>query len=110
MTLAELLQYLDRNTAFDILDGPPGDTLTKALADRHGNALAGAIIRGIAEGNHCSGEESTVDRAASITALGPLRLQYMKDDAPVDGFRMLEQIIHAIDGAFNDEALRAKSR
>lgn len=110
MTLAELLNYLDQNTAFDILNGPPGETLTKALAGRHSDPLSGRIIRDIAAGNHCADERSSVERADSITALGPLRLQYMKDDAPVESFRMVEQIIHAIDGAFNDEALRTKSR
>ncbi len=110
MTLAELLQYLDQNTAFDVLDGPPDETLSKALDGRHRDPLAGRIVKGIAEGNHCIDENSPVIRADSITALGPLRLQYMKDDAPVEGFRMMERTIHAIDGAFNDEALRERSR
>ncbi|MHB8346075.1 MAG: hypothetical protein ACYDHM_02635 [Acidiferrobacterales bacterium] len=110
MTLAGLLQYLDSNTPFAVLDGSPEETLSKALDGRHSDPLAGRIINSIAEGNHCIDEHSPVNRAESVTALGPLRLQYMKDDAPVDGFRMMERIIHAIDGAFNDEALRQKSR
>ncbi len=109
MTLAGLLQYLDANTSFTVLDGPPEETLIKALDGRHSDSLAGQIIKHIAEGNRCVDEHSPVHRAESVTALGPLRLQYMKDDAPVDGFRMMERIIHAIDGAFNDEALRKKS-
>jgi len=110
MTLAELLQYLDQNTPFAVLDGLPDETLVKALEGRHSDPLAGRIIKGIVEGNHCTDEHSPVFRADSITALGPLRLQYMKDDAPVEGFRMVERIIQAIDGAFNDEALHDKFR
>ena len=110
MTLTELLQYLDQNTPFAVLDGLPGETLIKALENRHSDPLAGRIIKGIVEGNHCADECSPVTRADSITALGPLRLQYMKDDAPVEGFRMVEDIVHKIDGAFNEEAMRLKAQ
>ena len=110
MTLGELLQYLAGHLSFDVLDGDAAATLAKAQAGSHRNQLMGAIIKHMAEGAGCAGIASPITRAQATTSLGPLRLQYMKDDAPVEGFRMIEQTVHAIDGAFNDEALREKER
>ncbi|MGA7801984.1 MAG: hypothetical protein WCC36_14350 [Gammaproteobacteria bacterium] len=110
MNLSELLQYIDTNSDYGLLEGDAEQTLTKAREDTHRDALAGRIIKAIAE--HCNIADTSTgfERADAVNALGPLRLEYMKDDAPVDGFRMLERIIHLIDGAFNDEALRLKDR
>jgi len=51
-----------------------------------------------------------IERAQAIKTLGPIRLFYMKDDAPVEGFRMVEDVVHKIDGAFNEEAMRLKAQ
>jgi len=34
----------------------------------------------------------------------------MADDAPVDGFRTLEFLVRAVDGAFNQEALKTQAK
>ena len=108
MTLAELLAYLEAHTPFDLLDGTPEETLAKVRAGRHRHPVAGAIVAALAERGGASGTEAPLERAQAVAALGPLRLAYMKDDAPVDGFRMVEKVVHAIDGAYNDEAQRLK--
>lgn len=110
MNLAELLQYIDANSDYRFVQDNAEDTLTQARAGTHENPLAGQIIKAIAE--HCEIDDTSTlfERADAVNALGPLRLQYMKDDAPVAGFRMLEGIIRLIDGAFNDEALRLKQQ
>lgn len=110
MTLAELLQYLDENSQYAILDGTPEETLTKARAGTHKDALAGEIIRHMQDAAGASEVGGTIDRATAATSLGPLRLRYMRDDAPVEGFRMVERIILAIDLAFDAEALRQRGR
>lgn len=109
MTLSELLHYLELHSGHHLLDGSVDDTIQKAVAGMHPDPLAGEIVARLYSGPGCSGSESEVTRAAAATALGPLRLRYMKDDAPVDGFRMVEHTVHAIDGAYNEEALRAKT-
>lgn len=110
MTLAELLQYLNDNTRYGVLDGDPDRTLAKALAGNHRDALIGVVIAAIARACACAGVSAAVERAQVINALGPIRLKYMADDAPVEGFRTVESLIQTIDSAFNDEALRHKQR
>lgn len=107
MTLKELIDYLATHTQYPVLDGDVAQAMDKARAGRHRDALMGAIIKNLSEPGG-GVIDAPITRAQATTALGPIRLQYMKDDAPVEGFRMVERIIHAIDSAFNDEALREK--
>lgn len=108
MTLRELLEYLDSHTSFGFMDGTPQETLDKARGGEHARPMAGEIIAAIAAGCGCDDVEASLARVDTVNALGPTRLKYMADDAPVEGFRAVEGTIHAIDGAFNDEALRQK--
>ncbi len=109
MTFAELLDYLGRHCKYDIMDGTPAETLEKARNKTHKNELAGQIIASMFEKSGLEDVSAPIERAAAVTAIGPIRLHFMKDDAPVEGFRMVEDIVHKIDGAFNDEALRQKA-
>ncbi|HKK14223.1 MAG TPA: hypothetical protein VKA14_06130 [Gammaproteobacteria bacterium] len=110
MNLAELLSYIDRHSDYDILAGDADQTLAKSREGAHPDALAGDIVRALAEGCGIDSAATEFERADAVNSLGPLRLQYMKDDAPVEGFRMVEKVIHLIDGAFNEEALRMKGK
>lgn len=110
MTLQELIQYLDSNSGYRILDGNPIQTLLGASQGKHREPLIGEILDALAR--HCGDARETcvVERAQAISAMGPIRLRYMRDDAPAEGLRIVERIIQAIDGAFNDEALRNRQR
>lgn len=108
MTLSELLQYLDANTDYPILDGTVEETLRKARAGSHRDALVGTIVTAFAQAFGCENPDCAVDRAGTIKALGPIRLKYMGDDAPLEAFRLVQRLVVVIDGAFNDEALRLK--
>lgn len=110
MTLEQLLQYLDSHSGYKVLEGDAAQTLTKARAGQHSDPLMGEILKSLYEGAGGTDAGSAITRAQATTSLGPLRLRYMKDDAPVAGFRMVEKTIHTIDGAFNDEALQEKLR
>lgn len=110
MTAAELVQYLADRLPYEVLDGDVQQTFAKARAGTHRNAIMGEILRALLDNADLAGAGSTLERADATLALGPLRLRYMKDDAPVEGFRMVERTVHAIDGAFNEEALRARAR
>jgi hypothetical protein len=106
MTLEQLLTYLDANLEGSVLDGNAADTLSKSLSDEHVDPMVGEIIRRIAEDTGCTSVAQPLERAETVKALGPLRLKYMADDAPVDAFRTLEMLVRAVDGAFNEETLR----
>lgn len=106
MTLLQLFTFLNENTSHQFFQSE--DELSAAITGQHSNPLMGDMIRLIAEKNGCADINCELKREEVVTALGPLRLEYMKDDAPVEGFRLLEGTIPVIDLAFNDEALKAK--
>lgn len=108
MTFSELIEYLGDHSPFPVLDGDIAQTLEKARAGTHSDVIMGEILRNLWEGAQWCDLAASIDRATATLALGPLRLRYMKDDAPVQGFRMVERIVHDIDSAFNDEALKQK--
>ncbi len=103
MTFQELFEYLDKNTDHDFIT--EASPLVDAMNGKHENELIGEIIAGVAKGCACDGVDHVILRQEVIKALGPLRLKYMKDDAPVEGFRLIEGTVPVIDSAFNDEAL-----
>lgn len=106
MTLIQLFSYLNEHTAHEFFKTPAD--LLAAMQGEHDNPLIGNMIHLIAKKCQCKNVDCELKREDVVTALGPLRLEYMKDDAPVDGFRLLEGAIPVIDLAFNDEALKAK--
>lgn len=110
MTFAELVAFLDQDLQYEVLDGDAATTLTKARAGNHQDPIMGAILTAIADGCGCDDAQASLARAEVIKALGPMRLEYMADDAPVDGFRKLEFLVRSVDGAFNAEALAAKGK
>ena len=110
MTFAEMLNYIGQHAKYPVMDGDAAQTLEKARAGTHQNPIAGRIIAELYTQSGVSGLDSEIVRAAAVNALGPLRLVYMKDDAPVEGFRTIEDVVYRIDGAFNEEAFRLKSQ
>lgn len=110
MTFIELLTYVGSHTKYDIMDGDAMATLEAARNGVHKNPVAGKIIADMFGNSGLNAPEDAIERAQAIKTLGPIRLFYMKDDAPVEGFRMVEDIVHKIDGAFNEEAMRQKAQ
>ena len=108
MTFNELLQFVLQHSKYPLAQGDVHATLEAALQERHHNSLVGHVIAQMYSNSGLTSPEGNLDRAQAIKALGPIRLYYMKDDAPVEGFRLVEDIVHKIDGAYNDEALRLK--
>ena len=106
MTLVELFSFLNKNTPHCFYENETD--LQNAIIGQHANSLMGEMIKMIAEKCSCQDIHCVIKREDVVNALGPLRLEYMKDDAPVDGFRLLEGTITAIDLAFNEEALKNK--
>lgn len=108
MKYGDLLRYLDANTEFEILDGTPEETLEKARAGTHKNRFAGELIDTSADNLALRSVDETPARVDFVNSLGKLRLKYMADDAPVEGFRLVEKVITTADAAYNEEALRDK--
>jgi hypothetical protein len=110
MTLGELLQYLDENTEFDLLDGSPADSVAKAKDGSHQNPYAAEIITSALEKLGINGADDEIERVPFVKSLAPVRLKYMADDAPVEGFRTVEKVIATTDLAFNEEDLAKKGK
>ncbi len=108
MTLCELLTYLDRQSGYSVLDGDCEETIKKALAGTHRDVLAGRIVAAIVGSGEAATADAPVTRAQATTALGPLRLKAMREDVSGQELKRMERTVHAIDGAFNDEALAAR--
>ncbi len=104
MTLRELFVYLNDNTNYDFIT--ESSPLEQAMKGQHENELIAEMISSIATKCECENADSPVLRQDVVLALSPLRLKYMKDDAPVEGFRLIETSVPVIDLAFNDEALK----
>ncbi|MDA8390578.1 MAG: hypothetical protein M0Z76_07625 [Gammaproteobacteria bacterium] len=104
MTLGELLVYVDTHSGYRIVEADAGATVTRSLAGGHSEPFLGQIVAALAKAVG-GGTDAVIDRATATTALGPIRLQAMRDDAPIAHLRTVERVVHAIDGAFNDEAL-----
>ena len=110
MTFIELLTYLGSHCKYDIMDGDAAETLAKAQNESHKNSLAGHIIRELYAKTGVASADAALERVTAINSMGPMRLFYMKDDAPVEGFRLVEDIVREIDGAYNEEALNLKEQ
>ena len=110
MTLGELLHYLQDHTDYDMLDGDPNESVAKARGGSHKNPYAAEIITTAMDKLDLHNADATIERVPFINSLAPLRLKYMADDAPVEGFRTVEKIIATTDLAFNEEALTQKGK
>lgn len=110
MTFIELLTYVGSHSKYDIMDGDAETTLEAARNGSHKNPVAGKVIADMYLNSGLASPAEMIERAQAIKTLGPIRLFYMKDDAPVEGFRMVEDVVHKIDGAFNEEAMRLKAQ
>jgi len=108
MTLCELLGYLDAHVPYAILDGGCSETLEKVRGKTHKDEYASEVVAAIVGGLAQTGESVAITRAQATTALGPLRLRAMRDDASGEDLRRMKDIVHAIDSAFNEEALAAR--
>lgn len=110
MTLAELITYLDRHMDAHFIDGDITGTLEKVRAGTHGYPIEAEIIAAVMQGAQVEKPDDLLERAVAVKALSPVRLKYMQDDAPVEGFRRVEKTIVTLDAAFNDEALRLREK
>lgn len=108
MILCELLSYLDRESGYPVLDGDCNETIEKALAGSHKDPMAGQIVAAITRSAAGATADAAITRAQATTSLGPLRLKAMREDVSGHDLKRMERTVHAIDGAFNDEALAAR--
>ncbi len=109
MTLGQLLAYVNENTETDLRDGSWEETVQKALAGTHKDRLTGEIVAAITKSAVQPTLEGAISRAEATNGLGPIRLRSMGANAPASDLRTVERVVHAIDGAFNEEALAARS-
>jgi len=100
VTLGELLEALESALPGRVMRGDASATLAAA----HDDAVVGPIVVAIARKSSAIDPLASIDRAAAVTALAPLRLAAMRDDAPAEHLRVVERAVQAIDAAFNEES------
>ena len=96
MTYIELLATLQNRTHYQFTPVPADAFLAEVSAMIY---------------NWCalSSPQSAVERAAVVNALGPLRRRFMASEGAAQDFLRLNQIIEAIDAAFDDAATPPRS-
>ena len=107
MILSDMLKSIDARTGYGFCIAGK-DAVAAACMDQHPVAIVGDILKMIAQSCACENEQCEVVRERAVTAMGPIRLKYMADDAPVEGLRIVENTVLAIDAAFDEEALDRK--
>lgn len=101
MTYAQLLETLQTRTGYELLCDNAEDTLIAAEAGRHPDAFLGEIASMMYRWCALANIHASVERAAVVNALGPLRRRYMAGEGSAADFRRLNHIIEAIDAAFD---------
>lgn len=108
MNFGTLITYLDHQSEVAFLEGDTIETLAKLKAKQHNNPFVQEILSNILDNCQIESVESILTRTDVAQALAKTRLKYMADDAPVEGFRLVEKTILWIDDAFNEEAWQDK--
>ncbi len=103
-----LLTFLEKKAPGTFLSKDLETTLqlAKQVPENYGQEIVQALV----EHCHIESGDMPLERAIAVNALGKIRLKYMKDDAPVEGFRLVEKTIQWIDDAFNEEAWQERQR
>jgi hypothetical protein len=65
------------------LDGDASQTLAKARDGSHRDPIAAEVLVALMDGAGADSADTELDRATAVKSIGPVRLKYMKDDAPV---------------------------
>jgi len=110
MTFEDLLRRLDGRCARAVLCGTAAQTWDRVTAGEHPDALMGQVLATLGQWCARGRLQEPVERSAAVNALGPLRLQYMADDGAPEGLRLVDQVVQAIDAAFDDEVLDRAAR
>lgn len=106
MTLRDLLVRLHGNCEYPVLHGSPEQTWRELVKGTYPDPVMGEALRALVEWCELDDLASRVDRADAVNALGPLRLRHMADNGGSgDALRVVQALVAAVDGAFDDEAL-----
>ncbi|MEJ2060723.1 MAG: hypothetical protein P8Y64_09595 [Gammaproteobacteria bacterium] len=109
MTFRALLKRLDTYCGGCILAGSEERTFQRLMADEHPDPYYAPLLRMLIDWVPIRHAAQSVYRADLVRALGPLRLSYQQADADPAGYRALNRLIAAIDAAYDDAALEART-
>lgn len=105
MTFAEFLLRIDAYCDERVLAGNPVESFEAVQSDTHPDKHYARLLKTLIDWCALTSSDATVERAALVNALGPVRLEYQQDDAPQEGYAELAKLIRAIDAAFDDALL-----
>lgn len=104
MTFTQLLLFLQNILQRPILIDSPSHTLDLIASEKHPDEMLGEMLKLMLDWCRITDAEQPVERAALINALGPMRLKLMGDDGDIHAYRLIGQLIAAVDEAFDLEA------
>jgi hypothetical protein len=107
VTFAELLLRTDRPLDGRVLDGTPQQTFDRLRAGRHRDPGLQRILRMVIDWCALAKVDESVERAALVNALGPLRLELMQSGEDLETYAVLNTFIAAVDAAFDEAVLDA---
>lgn len=107
MTFAELMGFLHTHLNYPWLTehGDVTATWEAARAGTLSDPVVAEAMTLIYQGNGCTGIDSALERATTITALAPLRLKSQADDASPELFRKVLKLSQETDNAFDQELI-----
>lgn len=110
MPFTRLLQLLENLLQRPVFCGTPTETLQHLQNGSHPDPVLGPMLQTMVEWCAIRDTDQLTERAASVNALGPLRLKLMGEDSDVHAYRLIGQLIAAIDEAFDLEASKPDPR
>ena len=105
MTLGGLLARLDPYCEGRVLAGTPEQTCTALREGTHPDPQYGPLLGMVVAWCALTDASSAVERSAVVNALGPLRLELMQSDTDLARYRALNDLVQAVDAAFDDARL-----
>lgn len=109
MRFSELLLRLEALLDWPLVRRSPSETLEAIRRGAQGESVYGQCLQLIVQWCLVKTADAALTRGSVIEALGPLRRRYMAADAPSEDLRRLQQVIEAIDAAYDAAALEQRS-
>ncbi len=106
MTFRQLMQYLERRLGYHQLPLNPAATGLRDLIESSPvhPELVSQLVHAIYRENRCRGLDDPVGRLATLEALGPIRLKWLRAaGTDIDTHHLLETLCEVLDEAFDDE-------
>lgn len=101
------LTRLDAHCGGELLAGAAPATLCEEVRDGRSDSPYAEALRLLLDWVPVRRLDQTVTRSELVLALGPLRLRYQAQEAPLAEYRALTRLIHAIDAVYDERKMHS---